>query len=167
MARVFISIGSNVGDRVANCTRAIDELARAQGVAVTERSSFYETEPWGGVAQGDFINCVIEAQVALAPRALLTLLKSVEKKLGRAGTMRLGPREIDLDIIFYGDLVIGEAGLDVPHPHVHERAFVLVPMREIAPGFLHPVLKKTVAELAAALEGAQVVKKLTNPGGTL
>lgn len=164
MAMVFISIGSNVGDRMANCTRAIDELGRAQGVTVTARSSFYETEPWGGITQADFINCVIEASVGLTPRDLLALLKSIEKRLGRTGTVRLGPREIDLDIIFYGDSVIDEAGLNVPHPHAHERAFVLVPMREIAPGFIHPVLKKTVTELAAAIEGAQGVKKLTNPG---
>jgi 2-amino-4-hydroxy-6-hydroxymethyldihydropteridine diphosphokinase len=160
--RVFISIGSNLGERVLNCREATRRLAAAEGVTLVNESFLYETEPWGPVVQGPFINCAVEITYRLGPRPLLELLKGIELGMGRTASVPNGPREIDLDILFYGDAVIGEEGLVIPHPRMHRRAFVLAPLAEIAPGFIHPELGKSVAELAAGVEGEAGVKKLMN-----
>lgn len=149
--RVFISIGSNLGQRTDNCRSSIRRLLQNRDITLRKKSSFYETAPWGVTGQGPFINAVVEVRTYLPPRALLDYLKSVEREMGRAPAMRWRPRVIDLDIIFYGDKVIQEKGLTVPHPHLHERPFVLVPLYEIAPDFIHPVLKKSISGLLAAL----------------
>lgn len=160
--RVFISIGSNLGDRAANCREAVRRLSRYEGVRVVNASSLYETEPWGVVDQGPFVNSAVEIETDSAPQALFDLLKEIEAGMGRTSGNRWGPRVIDLDIIFYGGLVIDEERLKVPHPSMEERAFVLVPLNEIAPGLVHPVLGKKVSELLEALPSTDGVRKLTD-----
>ncbi len=162
--RVFIAIGSNLGDRIENCCRAIELItADKEKVSLIRSSSFYETEPWGMVTQGAFINSVIEVRTALSPGSLLEFLKSIEIEMGRAPSppsVRWGPRLIDLDIIFYGDKILEEEGLVIPHPYAHLRAFVLVPLGEIAPGFVHPLLRKKVSELIESLPDKKGVRRL-------
>ncbi len=160
--RVFIAIGSNLGDRIENCSRAVELIAAdREKAALVKASSFYESEPWGAVTQGAFINSVIEVRTALSPGELLEFLKSIELKMGRTPSLiQWGPRLIDLDIIFYGDRIIEEEGLKVPHPYAHLRGFVLMPLNEIAPDFLHPLLKKRVSELLDALPDKKGVKLL-------
>ena len=151
MATVYIGIGSNLGDREDNCRRALELLEEA-GVRVTKRSSMHETEPWGVADQPRFINMAASLETELQPLALLELLKRTEKLMGREETARYGPRLIDLDILLYDSLVLREAGIEIPHPQMHEREFVIAPLSEIAPDALHPVLKKTVSELLAGLK---------------
>ncbi len=160
MDRVFISIGSNLGDRVQNCRNAIERLEGAEGVTLVQESSFYETEPWGVVAEGLFINCAVEITTTHKPHKLLDLLKGIELGMGRTPSPRHGLRQIDLDIIFYGDTVAQEEGLTIPHPRAHQRAFVLLPLAEIASGFIHPLLEKSVSELAMGVKGG--VTRLEN-----
>ncbi|GAB4387494.1 MAG: 2-amino-4-hydroxy-6-hydroxymethyldihydropteridine diphosphokinase [Thermodesulfovibrionales bacterium] len=152
MAVVHIGVGSNLGDRAANCGRAVELLGR-RGIRVRKRSSLHETEPWGLRDQPRFLNMALEAETGLGPRDLLLALKAVEAEMGRAPAERYGPRVIDLDILLYGSLAVKEPGLEIPHPRMHERAFVLAPLSEIAPRAVHPVLGKTVEELMAELEG--------------
>ncbi|HXI10242.1 MAG TPA: 2-amino-4-hydroxy-6-hydroxymethyldihydropteridine diphosphokinase [Thermodesulfobacteriota bacterium] len=161
--RVFISMGSNLGDRVANCREAVRRLAGYDGVRVVKTSSLYETEPWGVTDQGPFINAVVEIDTGLAPEPLFELLKSIEAEMGRTKGRRWGPRLIDLDLIFYGDRVVDTERLKVPHPSVEERAFVLVPLSELAPGFTHPASGRPVSEILSGLPESEKsgVKKLT------
>ncbi len=148
--RVFIAIGSNLGDREENIIDAINLLI-ANGVDVKNISSIIETKPYGNVKQPDFLNCVVDAYTALPPRMLLETLKAIEKQLGRTRTIHWGPRTIDLDIIFYDELVIDTSDLKIPHPDMQNRLFVLEPLNQLAPNFVHPVLNKTVRELLVEL----------------
>ena len=148
--RVFIAIGSNLGDREENIIDAINLLI-ANGVDVKNISSIIETKPYGNVKQPDFLNCVVDAYTALPPRMLLETLKAIEKQLGRTRTIHWGPRTIDLDIIFYDELVIDTPDLKIPHPDMQNRIFVLEPLNQLAPNFVHPVLNKTVRELLVEL----------------
>jgi 2-amino-4-hydroxy-6-hydroxymethyldihydropteridine diphosphokinase len=148
--RVFLGLGSNLGDRGENLRRALELLGR--DVALEKCSSIYDTAPWGYEDQGRFLNCVCEGRTGLAPRALLKAVKRVEGMVGRRPTFANGPRIIDVDILFYGECVVSEAALEIPHPGLVERAFVLVPLREIAAGYIHPVLNLTVSELAERLD---------------
>jgi 2-amino-4-hydroxy-6-hydroxymethyldihydropteridine diphosphokinase len=132
MYDVFIGIGSNLGNREDNCNDAIRRLGRS-GIEIIARSSMYETEPWGVTDQPKFINMVIRIGTTLEPSELLAALKEIERKMGRVDTGKWGPRVIDLDILLYGDLVIDEPDLTIPHPHMFERDFVLKPLSEIAP----------------------------------
>ena len=150
MAIVYIGIGSNLGGRRENCREALRQLG-LRGVKVVKQSSMVETEPWGVADQPRFINMAIEAETDLSPEQLFTVLKGIEGKMGREETVRWGPRLIDLDILFYDDLVIDAAELKIPHPRLHERQFVLGPLSEIAPGKVHPKLKKTVLQLCSDL----------------
>jgi 2-amino-4-hydroxy-6-hydroxymethyldihydropteridine diphosphokinase len=151
MKRLFIGIGSNLGDRGVNIVDAAHRLAALKGVAVHTASSIYETEPVGGPPQGWYLNCVIEALSDIPPRELLRKLKGIEKKMGRGKSVRHGPRVIDLDILLYGDLVIEEKDLTIPHARLHKRPFVLTPLLEIDRDLVHPSLHKPIKELLADL----------------
>jgi 2-amino-4-hydroxy-6-hydroxymethyldihydropteridine diphosphokinase len=134
MAEAFVALGSNLGDRAANLARARAALDSGP-LKLTAISSVYETEPWGPVAQGRYLNQVVRGMTELAPQALLAALFEIETQLGRdrRQEVRFGPRVIDLDVLLYGDLKIAEPDLEIPHPRLLERAFVLVPLAEIAP----------------------------------
>ncbi len=146
MPVVYLGIGSNLGHREDNCLRAIS-LLEENGLKITKRSALHETEPWGVKDQPRFVNMALEAETYLSPRELLVLLKKIENGMGRMPERKWGPRVIDIDILMYDDLKINEADLAVPHPLMHERAFVLAPLSEIAHEKVHPVLHKTVGEL--------------------
>jgi 2-amino-4-hydroxy-6-hydroxymethyldihydropteridine diphosphokinase len=150
MSIVYIGIGSNLGDREKNCARAI-ELLRGKGITITKKSSLYETEPWGIKDQPEFMNMAIAIETDLNPHELLALLQKVEVQIGRKKSYQWGPRLIDLDILLYDNIVIDEESLKIPHPLMHERDFVLRPLREIAPGMIHPVLKMNMGELLQRL----------------
>jgi 2-amino-4-hydroxy-6-hydroxymethyldihydropteridine diphosphokinase len=150
MSIVYIGIGSNLGDREKNCSRSI-ELLEKNGIVVRQRSSLYETIPWGVREQPLFLNMVIEAETELKPRELLEVLKNVEIEVGREKSSRWGPRAIDLDILLYDDITLNEETLTIPHPYLHERDFVLIPFCEIAPDVKHPLLQATMRELLQTL----------------
>ncbi len=145
MTLIYLGIGSNLGDRLENLNQSIKSLAPE--VRVVQLSSIYKTEPWGYQDQPAFLNQVCEAETSLTPLRLLNKLKRIEKEVGRKETFRYGPRIIDLDILFYGSLVKKTARLEIPHPCLHDRAFVLVPLVEIAPNFVHPVFGETIHDL--------------------
>lgn len=150
MAIVYIGIGSNIGERQANCMKAIEAL-KSKGITVKKISSMHETEPWGLKEQPKFINMAVEAETSMSPEEFLSALKGIEEDMGREETVKWGPRIIDLDILFYDDIVIDMKRLRIPHPLLHKRDFVLNPLAEIAPDKLHPVLKKTVNQLKEEL----------------
>jgi 2-amino-4-hydroxy-6-hydroxymethyldihydropteridine diphosphokinase len=146
MAIVHIGIGSNLGDRHENCREAVRQLG-LRGVKVVKQSSMIETEPWGVADQPCFINMAVEAETDLAPERLFAVLKDIEAAMGRTAAVRWGPRVIDLDILFYDEMVLETEELKIPHPLLHERDFVLLPLVEIAPEKVHPVLGKTIRDL--------------------
>jgi 2-amino-4-hydroxy-6-hydroxymethyldihydropteridine diphosphokinase len=157
MNTVYLSLGSNVGDREANLVRAIDELA-SRGARILRQSSFYETEPLEIRDQAWFLNCAVEAEAELDPQQLLETLLEIEIEMGRYQSIMYGPRNIDIDILLFGASVVDTPDLVIPHPRMAERRFVLVPMNEIAPDARHPVLKKTIGELLKATADKSAVR---------
>jgi 2-amino-4-hydroxy-6-hydroxymethyldihydropteridine diphosphokinase len=151
---VYLGLGANLGDRQAMLRTAREQLAAA--VTIVRCSSLYETPPWGVTDQPPFINAVCHGQTALSAVELLAFLKDLERNLGRTAATRWGPRLIDIDILLYDDLVLATPTLTIPHQHLHERAFVLIPLREIAPDILHPVLGVSVAALAETLSDSDL-----------
>lgn len=154
--RVYIALGANLGNRMGSLRQAVRSLPPA--VLPVRVSPVYETQPWGYAPQPAFLNAVLEAETGLKPGALLAYLKEIEVRLGRQPSFRYGPRTIDLDVLFYDQQVITLPGLEIPHPRLHERAFVLVPLADLAPDFVHPVLQRTVLELLLSVDqsGVQV-----------
>jgi 2-amino-4-hydroxy-6-hydroxymethyldihydropteridine diphosphokinase len=154
---VYFSLGSNLGNRQENLDRALKLLS--ERMRMGKISSIYDTESIGNVDQPRFLNLACEAFTRLAPEGLLALVKAIEQKMGRYS--RTGePRVIDIDILLYGDRVVDNPNLVIPHPKMAERSFVLVPLTEIAPDVIHPVLKKTIKELNKAIKEVQGVMKL-------
>lgn len=158
MPIIFLALGTNLGDREKNLRKAL--AAMPPKVRVVLVSSVLETEPWGFENQPSFLNQVIRAETDLSPLDLLRHLKSLETELGRKPTFRYGPRLIDLDILFYDDLILETSELTIPHPYLHKRNFVLIPLAEIAPELFHPVLKKTIQELLDLREDTTSVSSL-------
>jgi 2-amino-4-hydroxy-6-hydroxymethyldihydropteridine diphosphokinase len=150
MSITFIALGTNLGDRIANLRAAIDAMPPV--LHVLAESHIYETPPWGYVDQPAFLNMAIKAETKLSARALLDHLKQLEQTLGRTPTFHYGPRRIDLDILFYADLIVDTPPLIIPHPRLHERAFVLVPLMDLAPDLVHPVLKQAIRELSSRVD---------------
>lgn len=161
----YLALGSNMGSRERTVLRALRSLAAA-GISVEKCSRLYETEPAEGVGGGRFINAVVEVRSLLCPEDLLNRLKSIENSLGRTGGHNR-PREIDIDIICVGDLVLETANLVLPHPRYSSRAFVLLPLREIAPRFRCPRTGRTIDELFGALTETQTVVPASNRGVVL
>lgn len=151
MAVVYIGLGSNLGNRKENCSRALTALSN-NDIIIKKQSSLNETEPWGIKGEPEFINMVAEVETYKTPGELLNLLKKIEKDIGRQETYKWGPRVIDLDILLYDSLVVEEPDLKIPHPLMHMREFTLTPLSEIAPEVVHPILKKTVKSLLDELE---------------
>lgn len=152
---VYLSIGSNLGDRKANLCEAIARLG-AIG-AVTKVSSFYETEPVEVADQPWFLNCAVELRTSKMPRQLMSAVLNIERDMGRRRLVPKGPRLIDIDILLFGTSVIAIPGVTIPHPALHERRFVLEPLAQIAPGIRHPVRKQTAAQMRDALGSEQPV----------
>ena len=160
MNQAYIALGSNVGDRVQNLRTALDHMKKSKGLKVFQVSSFYRTEPMGYEDQDWFINAAAECSTSLLPLQLMYLLQSIEEKMERHTPFKWGPRSIDLDILFFGNRIIDEPELTVPHPLLEQRRFVLEPLAELAPDFVHPFGKKTVRELLDDLGTAQQVEKI-------
>lgn len=151
---VFIGLGSNLGER-ENMLRAAAEALQPE-IQPIAYSHIYETPPWGYLEQPPFLNQVIQARTTLSAQVTLEKLKLVEKQMGRIQNFRYGPRAIDLDILFFNDEIIESDGLTIPHPELPARGFVLIPLQEIAPDLMHPVLKKTVREMVEAIDCTEI-----------
>jgi 2-amino-4-hydroxy-6-hydroxymethyldihydropteridine diphosphokinase len=150
MSTVYIGIGSNLGNRQKNCLRAI-ELLEKRGIIIKERSSMYETEPWGIENQPKFINMAVKIETRLNPNKLLNILKDIETEIGRIDFFTWGPRIIDIDILLVDNIILNSDNLKIPHPLMHKRDFVLQPLCEIAPDIKHPLFKLSINELLQKL----------------
>jgi len=153
---VYLALGSNLGDRLANLKQAIDSLTPQ--MEVRAKSSVYETPPWGYEDQPKFLNQVVKAKTYLDPEPLLKHLKRLEVALGRQASFPNGPRLIDMDILFYDELIVNTPSLVIPHPRLHERGFVLLPLMDISPDLVHPLSRKRVREMAAQSDVRDIKK---------
>jgi len=155
----YLLTGSNEGDRILHMQQARANIELFCG-RVLQISSLYQTAPWGKTDQSDFLNQVLKVETKLSPHALLHTILSIEESSGRKRTVRNAPRNIDIDILFYDQLVLKEPGLEIPHPRIAERRFVLQPLEEISPDFIHPLLKKTIRQLLEECTDELAVKKI-------
>lgn len=156
MPTVYLALGANLGDRLANLRAVLAVLP--PNVELLAQSPIYETPPWGVTDQPAFLNMVVRGQTQLPPHELLKQLKSLETTLGRIPGIRYGPRLIDIDILFYDDLLLDTPELTIPHPRLHERAFVLVPLADLEPALIHPGMGKSVRALLAAVDTKGIVR---------
>ena len=156
----YIGIGSNLGTPEKNCTKAIEKISNTKDIKIISKSSFYQTEPIGGVQQGWFVNSAIKIETDLSPENLLSVLLNLELAMGRIRKEKWGPRLIDLDLLLYGNLVLKKQELTLPHPEIQNRKFVLTPMSEIAENLIHPTLKKTIKTLLQESSDVTIVKKI-------
>jgi 2-amino-4-hydroxy-6-hydroxymethyldihydropteridine diphosphokinase len=156
--RVFLGLGSNVGDRHRFMQRALMEVNLLPGLNIVWTSGVYESDPYGKIDQPKFLNACVEVETALSPPELLVHLKEVEQRIGRSTSERWGPREIDIDILVYDGVVYTDEQVTVPHPDLEQRRFVLVPLKEIAADLVHPVSGLTVEELAAVCADHGAIK---------
>ena len=159
MAKVFLSVGSNLGDREFLIRNAVEGLRAMPRTSVLRVSSLYDTDPVGEVEQPPFLNAVAWLESELEPRELLWHLLLIEKRMGRVRAQRWGPRSIDLDLLFFGDTALDEPDLKVPHPEAHRRAFVLYPLHELDPDFLHPVTGEHIRTMIKRLDPTPAVRK--------
>ena len=161
MNYVYLCTGGNIGNRVQELTRAAAKLQEACGTIV-ERSSFYETAAWGKTDQDPFLNQVLVMETKISPGEFLSRILDIEKSMGRKRAERFGSRTIDIDILFYNHLVVSEPGLTIPHPQLQLRRFVLQPLAEIAPAYIHPILHQTVLQLLVDCPDPLEVKKFNS-----
>ncbi len=159
MAIVYISLGSNKGDRIGYVQQAASLLGADEGISIVRTSAFYETEPWNMNTKNWFVNAIVEAKTKYSPQELLKLCQAIEKKLGREHKTinDYEDRTIDIDILFYNNDIINDDNLTIPHKYVHLRAFNLVPMLELNADFVHPVLHKSIIEMHNDLENPEMV----------
>ena len=166
----YLGLGTNLGERQENLESAVRLLFRTSTAVPPHlhplrSSSVYETAPWGHTSQPDFLNCVLEVETDLPPDQLMEHIQGVEREMGREWSIRYGPRIIDVDILFHGSQTIFQADLQVPHLRLHQRAFALVPLAELAPNLTHPVLGDTVEEMASKADGKDGVRLWGPPLG--
>ena len=159
----YIGIGSNLCTPGKNCIEAIEKISSTKDIKIISRSSFYQTEPIGRVQQGWFVNSSIKIKTDLSPMNLLSALLNIESVMGRTRKEKWGPRLIDLDLLLYGNVVLKNKGITLPHPEIQNRKFVLTPMSEIAENLIHPTLKKTIKTLLQESSDVTIVKKIKNP----
>ena len=160
MATVYVGLGTNLDNRTDNIRRAVDMLDKADHLKVLAVSPLYETEPVGYEDQDWFVNAAVRIETACSPHELLRLFKEIEQTMGREESVRWGPREIDLDLLLYDQLCFEDSDITIPHPRMHQRAFVLAPLADIAADVLHPVLGKTIGTLLAELQTSKGIRRL-------
>jgi 2-amino-4-hydroxy-6-hydroxymethyldihydropteridine diphosphokinase len=159
---VHLGLGTNLGDRLANLKSSLDRLATHPDIGIAHVSPVYETDPVGGPEQPCFLNAAAAIETSLSASDLLAVIRSIEIESGRKKTVRWGPRVLDIDILLYGDTVLKSDTLTVPHPGMHERAFVLVPLADIAPDALHPVFGTTVSQLLSSVDTSGIRKTVAS-----
>lgn len=159
MNTAYLLLGSNIGKREAYLSEAISLINEKAGKIIS-KSSVYETKAWGNTQQEDFLNQAVCVQTAMNPAQLMQTILGIEEEMGRTRSRKWEPRSIDIDILFYHQMIIRTENLSVPHPHLHERKFALAPLNEIAPDFVHPILKKTVSKLLSECSDNLLVKKI-------
>ncbi len=152
MTKVYAGLGSNLGNKRENIIRAIDRLDTYEEICVKQKSGFYNTTPVGGPLQPDYVNCVIGLETEFEPQTLLKEFKKIEIEVGRKPGVRWAPRVVDLDILLYGDRIVNDHNLKIPHERMHERAFVLEPLCELSSDIKHPVLGKSISEMLEKLK---------------